>query len=741
MKPLIFISSVSRELRTARQLVANTLHALGYEPVWQDIFETSPDDLREMLRKKIDTCSAVLQIVGHAYGAEPPTPDATFGRCSYTQYEALYARSRKKPVYYLIAEHDLPRDAAAETIDTPRDESDAAKADAAERQRLQSVYRQGVLTAEQVYYSTKTLEELEQQVRSLQLKVEQMEKEVTEAAEKNAPYRSVSSGNLKFDVFISHSSEDKILADAVCHTLEANGLKCWIAPRDITPGSDWTEAIINGIDSSKTFVLVFTTRANGSKYVLREVARAFENNTVVIPFRVEDIQPSGKLKFWIGQSHWLDAITPPLKIHLEKLVVAVRNNVTSTSEQQAPPNRVPQSQAKNGGNSTPRASNQYLARDVVVKRLLAVFCMSLLLWVGYHFVDAQRGKSTPPTSPKYVKLADSTEPTNVKAAPVTGIATAAVQGATTSVPQGDNATLPNPERKPPEVMLGQYAVIEIGSKGVKRTIATFPLDGSPTFAEERARDAEERASDVRDLGLVPGQFSADSVDATFNAVVKAFKFLNVDQKITTDRIAIVASSGVVSSSEKTARTAELLALRNRIFEATSRTVDQLVAKTEVELMFKGIVESKHEQQWSHDSLLIDIGSGNTKFGAYIGEQFVVGEVRIGSGSASLEFRTNVREGMAPEVALKKLRDEFVEELRVSAAPFEGKTFKHIYLSGGIVWAMVNFEQPADFPTSITTVSSKSIGNYQQRTLLDSYDLPTLDASHPRLEDLKKELTN
>ena len=104
MKPLIFISSVSRELRTARQLVANTLHALGYEPVWQDIFETSPDDLREMLRKKIDTCSAVLQIVGHAYGAEPPTPDATFGRCSYTQYEALYARSRKKPVYYLIAE-------------------------------------------------------------------------------------------------------------------------------------------------------------------------------------------------------------------------------------------------------------------------------------------------------------------------------------------------------------------------------------------------------------------------------------------------------------------------------------------------------------------------------------------------------------------------------------------------------------------------------------------------------------
>ena len=167
MKPLIFISSVSRELRTARQLVANTLHALGYEPVWQDIFETSSEDLREMLRKKIESCSALLQIVGHAYGAEPPTPDPTFGRCSYTQYEALYARSRKKPVYYLIAEHDLPRDAAAAAIDTPRDESEAAQADAAQRQQLQSDYRQRVLTAEQVYYPVHNHQDTELSVRRL----------------------------------------------------------------------------------------------------------------------------------------------------------------------------------------------------------------------------------------------------------------------------------------------------------------------------------------------------------------------------------------------------------------------------------------------------------------------------------------------------------------------------------------------------------------------------------------------
>src|SRR3954470_2997172 len=92
--PLIFISAVSRELRSGRQLVANTLTFLGYQPIWQDIFGTESGDLREMLRKQIDQCKGVVQLVGKCYGAEPPTLDETFGRVSYTQYEALYARSR-----------------------------------------------------------------------------------------------------------------------------------------------------------------------------------------------------------------------------------------------------------------------------------------------------------------------------------------------------------------------------------------------------------------------------------------------------------------------------------------------------------------------------------------------------------------------------------------------------------------------------------------------------------------------
>ena len=48
------------------------------------------------------------------------------------------------------------------------------------------------------------------------------------------------------DVFISYSTKDKPTADAACAALEAKGIRCWIAPRDILPGSDWGEAIIDG---------------------------------------------------------------------------------------------------------------------------------------------------------------------------------------------------------------------------------------------------------------------------------------------------------------------------------------------------------------------------------------------------------------------------------------------------------------------------------------------------------------
>ena len=149
-RPRIFVSAVSRELRSARQLVANTLVFLGYEPVWQDIFGTEEGDLREMHRGMINQCKGVVQLVGNCYGVEPSRPDEQFGRVSYTQYEALYARERGKKVWYLFIDETFP--------------IDAHPAEPTELVQLQRAYRQGVQSGTQLFHPLTSREGLEASV-------------------------------------------------------------------------------------------------------------------------------------------------------------------------------------------------------------------------------------------------------------------------------------------------------------------------------------------------------------------------------------------------------------------------------------------------------------------------------------------------------------------------------------------------------------------------------------------------
>lgn len=121
------------------------------------------------------------------------------------------------------------------------------------------------------------------------------------------------------DVFISHSSKDKIIADAICAGLEARGIRCWIAPRDVLPGQEWTQAIVDAITASKIFLLVFTENSNQSHQAIKEVDCAVNDGITILPFRLEDITPSGSMKYYLSSLHWLDAITPPLEEHIEEL--------------------------------------------------------------------------------------------------------------------------------------------------------------------------------------------------------------------------------------------------------------------------------------------------------------------------------------------------------------------------------------------------------------------------------------
>lgn len=120
---------------------------------------------------------------------------------------------------------------------------------------------------------------------------------------------------MAYDVFISYTEEDERHADAALAALEAEGLKCWIAPRDIAAGDDWGAEIIKGIKSSRVMLVIFSSHANKSRHIKRELTQADEGHLPVITFRVEDTEPADSLAYYLDTMQWLDAFPRPAELH------------------------------------------------------------------------------------------------------------------------------------------------------------------------------------------------------------------------------------------------------------------------------------------------------------------------------------------------------------------------------------------------------------------------------------------
>ncbi len=133
------------------------------------------------------------------------------------------------------------------------------------------------------------------------------------------------------DVFVSHSVKDKAAAETIVAYLERDSIRCWVAPRDVVPGADWGESIIDAIESSRVMVLIFSAHANSSSQIKREVERAVDKDVYTIPLRIEDIEPTRSLEYFISTSQWMDAFPPPLEPHLEKLSRTVKAIIAKPS--------------------------------------------------------------------------------------------------------------------------------------------------------------------------------------------------------------------------------------------------------------------------------------------------------------------------------------------------------------------------------------------------------------------------
>jgi TolB-like protein/cytochrome c-type biogenesis protein CcmH/NrfG len=129
------------------------------------------------------------------------------------------------------------------------------------------------------------------------------------------------------DVFVSYASQDAVIANAVVTTLERAGLSCWIAPRDVVPGSLYADEIVGAINEAKVVVLVLSQHSVASPHVGKEIERASSKRRRIIAFHMDSTPLTRGFEYFLSESQWIDVGTGGMDAAIAKLVEAVRRHL------------------------------------------------------------------------------------------------------------------------------------------------------------------------------------------------------------------------------------------------------------------------------------------------------------------------------------------------------------------------------------------------------------------------------
>ena len=174
--------------------------------------------------------------------------------------------------------------------------------------------------------------------------------------------------SFKKSVFISHASKNFKIADEIRELLEARGINCWIAPRDIPFGFQYGTAIVEAIRECTVTLLVLTDESNHSKPVQNEIERAFSYQKTIIPLRLREVTPSSQLEFFISNAQWVNAFSTPLKNRVEQII----NIVNALELNQTAPRPLPEVPSLTG------TVELYLERALRHKILSSLAAFSIL---------------------------------------------------------------------------------------------------------------------------------------------------------------------------------------------------------------------------------------------------------------------------------------------------------------------------------------------------------------------------
>lgn len=189
---------------------------------------------------------------------------------------------------------------------------------------------------------------------------------------------------MAYDVFISYSHKDKTTADAIVNHFESEGMRCWYAPRDIQPGREWAESIMEALKAVRMVVLIFTDYANASIQVRREVDNAISSGITILPFKLTESVPSGGMEYYLSTLHWLDAMSMPLENAIDELTVMAK--AVLSGEAVLSPNRPGQASVQ-AEEATPADKLKRGVRGMGRVLLMAAFALVGGIFGVYYLIN------------------------------------------------------------------------------------------------------------------------------------------------------------------------------------------------------------------------------------------------------------------------------------------------------------------------------------------------------------------
>jgi hypothetical protein len=132
-------------------------------------------------------------------------------------------------------------------------------------------------------------------------------------------------------VFVSYASQDAAVANAVVENIEQHGIKCWIAPRDATPGSRYAEDTAGAIDGTPVLVLVLSEHAVAAPHVGREIERVALKRRRVIGLRTDATPLTRSFEYFLNESQWIHVAALGMPAALTKLTQSVEQRLAPAS--------------------------------------------------------------------------------------------------------------------------------------------------------------------------------------------------------------------------------------------------------------------------------------------------------------------------------------------------------------------------------------------------------------------------